>query len=176
MRSSRIYDRERAMNTFLRAVFRVIQFMKVIAGIALTFIILLTVCDVVLRALGRPILGAYEIVAMAGGVVIGFVTPFTSWVRGHIFMDFMIQKLSPAVQRTFNIVTRCVGIALFLMISWNVIKIAANLHDVGEVSNTLEIPLYPIAGGVGFCFFVLALVLFCDIIKISAGSFGGGHE
>ena len=164
------------MNALMETMSRIIKVMNVIAGIALTFIVLLTVCDVVLRAFGRPILGVYEVVAMAGGVVIGFVAPYTSWIRGHIFMDFVLQKLSPGSRKIFNIVTRCVGIALFLMISWNVIKIATNFHDVGEVSNTLQIPLYPIAGGVGFCFFVLAVVLFCDILKISEGSFGGGHE
>ena len=164
------------MKAFLEIISRTINVMNVIAGIALTFIILLTVCDVVLRAFGHPILGVYEIVAMAGGVIIGFVAPVTSWVRGHIFMDFAIQRFSSGTRKVFNIATRCVGIALFLMISWNVIKIATNFHDVGEVSNTLQIPLYPIAGGVGFCFFVLAVVLFCDILKISEGSFGGGHE
>ncbi len=164
------------MKGFLETISRIIKLMNVIAGIALTFIILLTVCDVVLRAFGHPILGVYEIVAMAGGVVIGFVSPHTSWIRGHIFMDFVIQKLSAGARKAFNIVTRCIGIALFLVISWNVIKIAANFYDVGEVSNTLEIPLYPIASGVGFCFLVLAVVLFCDILKILEGSFGGGHE
>ena len=164
------------MRAFLRTIFRITVWMNVIAGIALTFIILLTVCDVVLRALGRPILGAYEIVAMAGGIVIGFVTPFTSWVRGHIFMDFVIEKLSPKAKSAFDIATRCVGIALFLMISWNVFKIGINLHSVDEVTPTLELPLYPIAYGVGFCFFVLSVVLFCDILKITEGGFGGSHE
>lgn len=164
------------MTAFLETISKVLKVMNVIAGVALTFIIVLTVCDVVLRAFGSPILGVYEIVAMAGGVVIGFVAPYTSWIRGHIFMDFVVQKLSSGAQRAFTIATRCVGILLFLMISWNVIKIAANFHDVGEVSNTLQIPLYPIASGVGFCFFVLAVVLFCDIVKILEGTFGGGHE
>jgi TRAP-type C4-dicarboxylate transport system permease small subunit len=164
------------MNRFLRTVFRITQYMNVIAGIALTFIILITVCDVVLRALGKPILGVYEIVAMAGGVVIGFVTPFTSWVRGHIFMDFVIERLSRRAKCAFDIATRCVGIALFLMISWNVFKIGRNLYNVDEVSLTLQLPLYPIAYGVGFCFFVLSVVLFCDILKVVEGSFGGGHE
>jgi TRAP-type C4-dicarboxylate transport system permease small subunit len=165
-----------AMNGFLRTVFRITVFMNVVAGIALTFIILLTVCDVVLRALGRPILGVYEIVAMAGGIVIGFVTPFTSWVRGHIYMDFVIERLSHRAKNAFDIATRCVGIALFLMISWNVFKIGRNLYSVDEVSLTLELPLYPIAYGVGFCFFVLSVVLFCDILKIVGSSFGGGNE
>jgi TRAP-type C4-dicarboxylate transport system permease small subunit len=164
------------MNGFLRTVYRITLFMNVIAGIALTFIILLTVCDVMLRALGRPILGVYEIVAMAGGIVIGFVTPFTSWVRGHIYMDFVIERLSHRAKNAFDIATRCVGIALFLMISWNVFKIGRNLYSVDEVSLTLELPLYPIAYGVGFCFFVLSVVLFCDILKIVGSSFGGGNE
>ena len=164
------------MNGFLRTVFRITVFMNVVAGIALTFIILLTVCDVVLRALGRPILGVYEIVAMAGGIVIGFVTTFTSWVRGHIYMDFVIERLSHRAKNAFDIATRCVGIALFLMISWNVFKIGRNLYTVDEVSLTLELPLYPIAYGVGFCFFVLSVVLFCDILKIAGSSFGGGNE
>jgi TRAP-type C4-dicarboxylate transport system permease small subunit len=164
------------MSAFLRTIFRITIWMNVIAGIALTFIILLTVCDVVLRALGSPILGVYEIVAMAGGVVIGFVTPFTSWVRGHIFMDFVIERLSRRAKSAFDIASRCVGIGLFLMISWSVFKIGRNLHSVDEVSLTLQLPLYPIAYGVGFCFFVLSVVLFCDILKIVEGSFGGGHE
>jgi TRAP-type C4-dicarboxylate transport system permease small subunit len=161
---------------FVKAVNYVITVMNSIAGIALTFIIGLTVADVVLRAFGRPILGTYEIVGMAGGVVIGFITPFTSWRRGHIYMDFVINKLSPAGKKVFDVLTRCVGICLFLMISWNVMKIARNLYDVGEVSSTLEIPFYPIAFGVAFSFFVLSVVLFCDIIKIAEGEFGGGHE
>ncbi len=164
------------MKRFLHTMFRITLFMNVIAGIALTFIILLTVCDVVLRALGKPITGAYEIVAMAGGVVIGFVTPFTSWVRGHIFMDFVLDKLSSHAKSAFEIATRCVGIGLFLMISWNVFKIGRNLYTVDEVTPTLELPLYPIAYGVAFCFFVLSVVLFCDILKITEHNFGGGHE
>jgi TRAP-type C4-dicarboxylate transport system permease small subunit len=164
------------VSLFLRTVFRITQYMNVVAGIALTFIILITVCDVILRALGKPILGVYEIVAMAGGIVIGFVTPFTSWVRGHIYMDFVIERLSHRAKCAFDIATRCVGIALFLMISWNVFKIGRNLYSVDEVSLTLQLPLYPIAYGVGFCFFVLSVVLFCDILKVLGSSFGGGHE
>ena len=129
------------MKGFVDAVERIITVMRMIAGIALTFIILLTVADVVLRAFGRPILGTYEIVGVAGGVVIGFVTPFTSWVRGHIFMDFVLDKLPPRGKKAFEVVTRCVGTCLFLMISWNMMKIARNLYSAGEVSPTLEVPI-----------------------------------
>ncbi len=164
------------MRGLLRVMQRIIFVMNIIAGVALSFIIALTIADVILRAFGWPILGTYEIVGMAGGVVIGFITPFTSWVKGHISMDFVTGRLPAGSKKAFEVATRCVGIALFLMISFNVLKIARNLYSVNEVSATLEIPLYPIAYGVAFSFFMLSVVLFCDILKIAEGTYGGGHE
>jgi len=159
------------MNGFLKAVLKTNETMQVIAGVALTFIILLTTIDVVLRAFGRPVSGVYEIVAMAGGIVIGFGVPLTSWKRGHIYVDFLIQKLPAGKRDAVNIITRCIGIALFLMIGWNVLRIAGSFLIEGEVSPTLQIPFYPIAYGVGFSFFMLSLVLVCDIVKIVGGDY-----
>ena len=62
--------------------FRVLRFisklLNFIAGVALTFMMLLTVVDVLFRAGGHPLIGAYEIVALAMGIVIGFGIPQTS--------------------------------------------------------------------------------------------------
>jgi uncharacterized membrane protein len=60
------------------------RLMNVIAGIGLTFMILITVADVILRSFRRPILGTYELVAFSGAVVIGFSIPFTSWLKGYV--------------------------------------------------------------------------------------------
>ncbi len=62
------------------------RFLNVIAGIALTFMMSLTVADVILRYFKRPIVGTYELVALSGVVVVGFAVPFTSWQRGNISM------------------------------------------------------------------------------------------
>jgi len=159
------------MERFLGAVFKLNRFMHAISGIALTFIVLLTTADVVMRAFGRPILGTYEIVAMAWGIVIGFVMPITSWLRGHIYVDVLIKKLPGRGKDVVDIITRCVGIGLFLMIGWNVLKIGNTFRTAGEVSNTLQWPMYPIPYAVGMSFFVLSLVLLCDIFKIIGGSY-----
>jgi TRAP-type C4-dicarboxylate transport system permease small subunit len=159
------------MEGFLGAVFKLTKFMHVISGIALTFIVLLTTADVVMRAFGSPILGTYEIVAMAGGIVIGFVTPITSWLRGHIFVDVLIKKLPGHGKDVADIITRCIGIGLFVMIGWNVLKIGNTFRTAGEVSNTLQLPMYPIPYAVGMSFFVLSLVLICDICKVLGGKY-----
>ena len=58
------------------------RWMQTFSGAALVFIVLLTVADVCLRNLARqPIVGAYEMVGLAGAIVIGFAIPVTSLVQ-----------------------------------------------------------------------------------------------
>ena len=159
------------MEGFLKTIKGISRFLNVIAGISLTFLMLLTIADVVLRSFKRPVPGTYEVVALAGAVVIGFSMPLTSWLRGHIFVDFFILKFSQNVRNIFNIATRCVVIMLFFLIGWNLIKYAMDLQKSGEVSLTLQMPFYPVAYGVGVCCFVQCLVLVCDIMKIFGGKY-----
>lgn len=145
--------------------------MESIAGFALVFMMTLTTCDVILRSFGRPIIGTYEMVAFTGGVVIGFATPITSWMRGQIFVDFFYQKFPQLSQNILNIITRLLGIALFAIIAWNLMFMARDMYRSGEVSLTLQLPFYPIAYGIGFALIVQCLVLICDIFKIAGGKY-----
>jgi TRAP-type C4-dicarboxylate transport system permease small subunit len=159
------------MKGFVKTVEWISRFLNIIAGAGLTFLMCLTISDVILRFFKRPILGTYELVGLSGAVVIGFSTPLTSWIRQHIFVDFMILKFSQRARNVLNIATRCLVIALFFLAGWNMWMYATDLHRTGEVTLTLEMPFYPIAYGVAICFFVLCLVLVCDIIKIFKGEF-----
>jgi TRAP-type C4-dicarboxylate transport system permease small subunit len=140
-----------------------------IAAISLIFMVLITVCDVILRSFRRPIPGTYELVGFAGAVVIGFSLPFTSWEKGHIIVDFVVQKFSQTWKTIINISTRCLGIFFFVLSGIYLIKVGMSLHEVGEVSLTLNIPFYPVTYGLGICCFLQCLVLFCDILKILGG-------
>jgi TRAP-type C4-dicarboxylate transport system permease small subunit len=159
------------MKTVLNAVEAAGRYANILAGISITFIMLITVADVILRSFRRPILGTYEIVAFSGAIVIGFALPLTSWVRGHIYVDFFIARFSRKVQNGFNILTRCMGIFLFSMIGWNLIKMGLDLSRSGEVSLTLKVPFYPVVFGVGVCCFLQCLVLICDLLKIAEGKY-----
>jgi TRAP-type C4-dicarboxylate transport system permease small subunit len=159
------------MEGFLKTINGLSRFLNVIAGISLTFLMLLTIADVILRGFKSPVPGTFEMVAFAGAVVIGFSVPLTSWLRGHIFVDFFILKFSQKGRDIFNIATRCVVIMLFFLIGWNLIKYGMDLQKSGEVSLTLQMPFYPVAYGVGVCCFVQCLVLVCDIVKISGGKY-----
>jgi TRAP-type C4-dicarboxylate transport system permease small subunit len=159
------------MKGFVSKINGLSRFLNIIAGISLTFLMLLTVMDIILRTLKHPIVGTYELVAFSGAIVIGFAVPLTSWVRGHIFVDFFILRFSQKARNIFNISTRCLVIVLFFLIGWNLIKYGIDLQKSGEVSLTLQMPFYPVAYGVGVCCFVQCLVLICDVIKILGGEY-----
>jgi TRAP-type C4-dicarboxylate transport system permease small subunit len=143
--------------------------LTIVAGSALGFVISITVADVVLRFFGRPIPGTFELVCLAGGVLICFSIPLTSWARSQIQVEFLVTKLPPRIRKIVNVVTKCLGIGLFLLIAWNVVLLGNDLRESGEVSIVLRMPFYPVAYAIGLCSFFQCLVLLCDIVKIIGG-------
>lgn len=160
------------MGAFDGIVERLCKWMQAIGGIALTFIMLLTVADVILRLFGYPIVGTFEMVGLGGAVAMGFAIPITSWMRGHIYVDFFVNIIPKTARNTVNFITRCVSIVLFFLIGWNLFVIAHDYYVSGEVTLTRQLPFYPIAYGLGVCCFIECLVLISDIGKI----FGGKYE
>ncbi len=159
------------MAGFLWFTEKISRLMNVISYIALTFIMLLTVSDVVLRSFKRPIIGTFEIVGMVGAVVIGFGMPLTSWLRGLIYVDFVIQRFPRWGRNFMNILTRAICIIIFIVIGYNLWGYATDLLVSGEVTPTRQIPFYPIVYGLGIACFVQCLVLIADIIKVVGGKY-----
>jgi TRAP-type C4-dicarboxylate transport system permease small subunit len=163
------------IDTLLRIVHKASLSAQVIAGLTLAFMMLVTLSDVILRAFGKPILGAYEIISFSGGIVIGLAIPYTSWMKGHIYVDVLVdrrprRKGDPIGWKDIvNIITRCVGIALFFFIGWSFFGYAGSLYASKEVSQTLRIPFYPVAYGLGVSCYIQSLLLGCDILKIVGG-------
>lgn len=160
------------MLRLLAVVSKISRWMNNISSVVLAFMILLTVADVTLRLFRRPIIGTYEIVALSGAVIIGFSIPLTSLMRAHVNVDFFILKLSPGVRKVFNLVTKCLGVGLFLILGWNLFILGEDLYKAGEVTPTRHIPFYPILFGIGICCFFQCLVLLYDLINLYEGRDG----
>ena len=160
------------MKHVLEVAMKVSKFLYAVSGVMLIWMMLLTVADVILRYLGRPITGTYELVAFSGAVVIGFGLPYTSWVRGHVYMEFLIVKISKRSRKIVNIFTRLISIGIFAVAGYNLFIVGMDLYNTGEVSPTLNFPFYPVAYGLSVCCFMLCIMLLCDIVKI----YGEHHE
>jgi len=139
--------------------------LAVVAGTALTFMMLLTVSDVVMRAFGHPIMGTYEVVGLSLAVVIGFSIPKVSLARQHVYMDFLIDRLSKKNKAIMSTITRMMCIILFVFIGYGLFSIGNEFRTSGEVSPTILLPFYPLAYCVGICCFVECFVFFFEIVK-----------
>ena len=157
------------METLFRILQKVSKILSYIGGAALTFMMCLTVADVLMRATGRPILGTYELVSLTLAIVIGFTIPKVSLDRGHVYMEIVLEKLSKRDKAIMNTFTRMLGLVLFAIIGYNLLLIGNEFHASGEVSSTLKLPFFPIAYFVGVCCFIECFVFIFDIVKIWRG-------
>ena len=137
-----------------------------IAGIALTFMMFLTVADVLLRAGGRPIIGTYEIVALLLALVIGFGIPQVSLDRGHVYMEFLLDKLSKRGRKVMHTLTRVLCLMMFAFIGYNLLSVGAAYQASGEVTATLQLPFYPVVYGVAVCCVLECCVFIFDMMRI----------
>jgi TRAP-type C4-dicarboxylate transport system permease small subunit len=159
------------METLIRILQKVSKILSTIGGAALTFMMCLTVADVLLRAWGRPILGTYELVSLTLAIVIGFSIPKVSLDRGHVYMEIVLEKLSKRDRAIMNTFTRILGLILFAIIGYNLFLIGNEFHVSGEVSSTLKLPFFPISYFVGVCCFIECFVFMFDIVKVWRGKY-----
>lgn len=154
------------MKRFLLAVQGASSVLAALAAVALLFLMLLTIADVGLRILGRPIVGTYELVGLAGAIAIGLSLPATSWVRGHIYVDSFVAHLPRAPRAVFAVLTRLLVLGLFFLIGWNLLGYASDLRGAGEVTPTLRVPFFPVTLAVGVSCLVQCLVMIADVVRI----------
>jgi TRAP-type C4-dicarboxylate transport system permease small subunit len=135
-----------------------------VSGLGLGFMMLVTLADVGMRYIGRPIVGSMELISFTSAVVIGFAIPYTSWTKGHIIVDFLLEMLSPKAVRILQIITRCMGIVLFVFAAYNFVVYGLDLMKSKEVTPGLRIPYYPITFGLAVSCLFQSLTLVCDLI------------
>lgn len=162
------------MNYFSLFVLRLSKVTRVVGGVTLACMMFLTVIDVILRYLGKPITGTYELVSLGGAIVIGCSIPQSSVDNHNVSVEFLVESFTVSIRKTLAICTRFMGIGLFLLLAYGLVVKANELYRAEEVSNTLRIPFYVMGYGLGICAFIEALVLISLLIDILAG--GADHE
>lgn len=140
--------------------------LNVCASVALVFMMSLTVADVGFRAAGYPFIGAYEVVALSLALVIGLSIPQVSLDGAHVYMEIGLERLSPSGVKLMRTFTRLLCIVLFIFIGYNLFTVAAEFRASGEVSQTLQLPFFPVAYAVGICCFLQCFVFLLNIVNL----------
>jgi TRAP-type C4-dicarboxylate transport system permease small subunit len=162
------------MENFSSISLRLSKWMNYVGGTVLAFMMFLTVSDVVLRVFGKPIMGTYELISLAGAMVVSFAIPKASHDDAHVYVDILVGGLSSRARRIFQAMTKSLGILFFVLLGINIVQKGNELYSAGEVSLTLHVPLYPAAYAIGFCCLIECMVLLSQII--TPVEHGGEHE
>ena len=143
--------------------------MEIGAGTVLLAIMILTVIDIVGRTAGHPVSGTYEVVSVAGGLIVGLALPNTSRARAHVYMDILILRLPSKVQSVLMIMTRSLSMILFGLAGLGMIMMGGRLKTAGEVTAVLSLPFYCVAYALGGAFWLQTLLLGSDVAEILRG-------
>ena len=136
-----------------------------VAAAAVAGMMVLTCMDIILRLFRHPIPGTYEMVGFLGAVFAAFSLGYTSVKRGHIAVDFVVQKLPPRAQSLVDGVNALVCAVFFGFLARQSLVYAGDLKTHGEVSMTLQMPVYPFVYGIAAGCFLLTLVLAVRFLK-----------
>ena len=151
---------------------RVADIFNWVAAAAVVGMMVLTCLDIILRMFRHPIPGTYEMVGFLGAVFAAFSLGYTSVHRGHIAVDFIVQKFPKSVQSLVDGINALICGIFFGFIARQCLVYAGDLKMYGEVSMTLQMPVYPFVYGIAVGCFLLTLVLLVRFIKDMLVAFG----
>jgi len=139
--------------------------MEIVAGVALTGVMLLIGTDIIGRIFGYPVPGTYEIVSLTGGLIIGLALPATSRAKGHVSTDILLVKLSLKPRLVLTVTTRLISIMLFLLTGYGMIRMGMRLNASGEVTAVLSLPFYYVPYALSGAFLIQPLILLSEILE-----------
>ena len=158
------------MKRFIMGITNIDKLFYIIAGVVLACMITLTLFDVVLRNFGHPVTGTMEFIQYGGCIVFAFSIPYGTILGAQVIVDLITDKLSPEKKRIVNVITRCVGIIIFLFIAYNFTAFGLDAKRTGERTAYFKIPYYPFAFALSLSFLLQSFTIFCDLIKTIKGA------
>ncbi|MFW6138993.1 MAG: TRAP transporter small permease [Spirochaetota bacterium] len=144
--------------------------LKWISAVSVVSMMLLTCADVILRLFRRPIPGTYELVGFLGAMFVSFSLAYTSVMRFHISVEFLYRKLAAGTRKIVEVINSTVPGILFGFITWHCFAYAMDMKKAGEISLTLQVPIYPFVLGVAAGCGILCAVLLFRALETFANS------
>jgi TRAP-type C4-dicarboxylate transport system permease small subunit len=142
------------------------QALNWISAAAVAAMMVLTCADVILRLFRFPIPGTYEMVGFLGAVFVSFSLAKTSLDRGHIAVDFFVQRFPKRLRKKVYPINALLCSVLFAFAFWHCLLYALDSKQAGEVSLTLQMPIYPFIFGTAVGCGSLCIVLIFQFLTI----------
>lgn len=137
-----------------------------VSALSVLGMIFIVCADVILRHpwVGRPFTGAYDIVRITGAMALAAALPYTTAVKGHVAIEYFFHKLNRTGRIVVDSAMRLLSMALFAFLGWRSILYGLELHRTNQVTQTLRWPIFWLPMFIGFCCFVVMLVVTYHLI------------
>lgn len=162
------------IDTIVRATDIVTSAAACVAGFVLILLMLLTTADVAGRYFfNSPIGGVFDLTHFAVSIITYLGLAYCGWRGMHVVIELLYDKLPPAARRVLNRVINLAGCTLFGLISWRTAVQSIDVREMGEASQMMEIPFFPlyylVAFGSGLFAWVMGLRIFVPEPESGAG-------
>lgn len=145
---------------------RLTQVLAVIGATAVAGMIALTVGNIALRILWKPIKGSVELIGFLGAVAAAFALGYAQVHRSHIAVDILTKGFSKKTRAVLESLNRVLGAAFFIVAGWQLVRYGATLWRTGELTETLRIVYHPVVFAVALGCLVMALVLVVEVLRM----------
>ncbi len=135
-----------------------------IACCALTGMMVLICLDVLMRLVGYPIKGVYDVVRIAGALTIACALPVTTAVKGHVAIEYFFRKFNRIGRICVDSMMRFLMIGAFVLASYESVGYGLRFLKNGQVTDTIEIPIFWIPWVLALSFAITALVVMFHLI------------
>jgi len=154
------------LNIYSRMLRLIVHILVVMAGLGVLTMMAVTCIDVILRLpwINRSLLGAYDIVKITGALTLAATLPYTTAVKGHVAIEYFFHKFNRRGRIVVDTIIRLMGMTLFAFLSWRSVIYGLDLYRIGQVSQTLQLPVFWIPYVIGFCCAIVVLVIGHNLI------------
>jgi len=149
---------------YIRTLRAVVLLLAGVTGICIMGMVILTSADVIMRIFGRPIIGSFDLVRVMGALAMACSLPYTTALKGHVAIEYFFHKLNKRGRIIVDTIVRILGIGLFVILARESIRIGANLKANGEVTATLQLPIFWVSWVIGLCCALVALVILYNML------------
>lgn len=132
-----------SLKRIINVVDRLISLSSILGTLALIFVVLLILTDVIGRLFGAPLTGGQDISQMAMVIIVFGGIALCDKLGGNIAVDIFEDNFSSKMNRWLDIIGWLLGAAIFSGITYTMIDGAALAKMLNLSTNTIGIPKAP---------------------------------
>ena len=141
-----------------------------LAAWLIAVMMILTVIDVVgRRVFNKPLAGAFELNQLLMLVVTFLAIAYCELLRGHVSVDFIVDKLHQKTQNIIDSITYFIFLVTFAIISWQFALYVVEVFEWGFTTAYFGVPIYLFIIVITFGCVLLSIMLLIHLLQYIAG-------